>query len=166
MCTSVQTGRKQRGAAWLVVLVVLAVGLGGYAAWRAYKKGEARKVAAAELQALNDADAKIGAILLRWGDAYRLAVSSPRITVPAHIAVMQAAVRDLDAVPALACLAPARAEVRRVLALSVEGTVAFVRQDIGARDLVDQVETDAGPAADALRKAKTDCAKPLELRSR
>lgn len=166
MCTSVQTGRKQRGAAWLVVLVALAVGLGGYAAWRAYKKGEARKVAAAELQVLNEVDAKIALVLRVWGDGYRLAVSSPRIAVPVHIASMQATVRELDALPAVPCLATARAEVRRVLMASIDGMVAFVRQDVAAGQMINQVEADSGPAADALLKAKSDCAKALELRSR
>lgn len=167
ICMRMHTQRRaaQQGAAWLVVLVVLAVGLAAYGGYRWSKRLQARAVAAAELGRLEDFDAKLAPILRRWGDAYRLAVSSPRIAVSQHIAVMQAAVRDLDELPRVQCVSDQRADVRRVLQTSVDGMLAFVQQDIGARALIDQVEVEAGPVASAMRSAKADCAKALQAKA-
>jgi hypothetical protein len=162
----IEMGRRsmQGGAAWLTVLVGLVIGLAAYGGWRYQQKVAARALAAAELRALEDFDKRLAVILRQWGDAYQLAVSSPRIAVPVHIAAIQATARELDALPDILCVAKARAGVRHIIQGSIDGLLAFVRQDAAARDLIASLDVEAGPAAEELKNAKAACAASLRAR--
>lgn len=102
---------------------------------RAALEDQARKAQAAERDLLAQTLKKYDDLLVRWGDAERLAESSPRMNLAMPVAALQALRREAEQLPTPPCLVTGKTELVTAMGASVDGYIAFMQNlaSLGAR---------------------------------
>lgn len=114
----------------------------------------------AQQDALSEANKKLDALLVRWNDAQTLAGTTGRIALAQPVAALQAIRRDVDELTVSPCLDEAKAHLLESMARTIEGFIAFMRNELKIGDKLAQIEFEA--AADQMaeyNQARAGCSR-------
>lgn len=164
--------RKTRGSVVLIMLLVL-IGLAGaswiYSRHRAEAKRSAleqqqraeqlieaqkqdderkeleKRVAQAKQQqdALKASASEIDAVLLRWEDATKVALTSSRIALSGPVAALQAVRREADQLTVPPCMDQAKVALVTSMNSTIQGFLVFMRNELKIGDTLAQIDFDA-----------------------
>jgi len=135
---------KQRGfGLFHIILIIIIVAIGSVS-WKTYQKRQIEAEIKASLEK-ERADIKISvtdlkAIFEKWGDADKLASSSPRVALAGPVARLQEIKRETGAMNIAPCLKDAKTALVEGMSLRIDAYVSFMQQ----RNLADEMIASIG----------------------
>ena len=180
--------RAQQGSIWIILLVLLGGVSAAWlysqnqqekrrvamqveqdrrdAEERAKREAERKELEQRQLEeqaaqdALSETNRKLDALLVRWNDAKTLAGTTGRIALAQPVAALQEIRRDVDALTVSPCMDEAKAHLVESMARTIEGFIAFMRNELKIGDRLAQIEFEAAAARMAdYNEARAGCSR-------